>query len=187
MRWNTFGSLAALLCIPALCLSRGAKAETFTFTASGIGYSFSASGTLSGTVDPNDPSAFDITTGSGQVNGVPLSLVNPGTTAGNNIAVSYPDAEGTAYYNYDNVVYTAGTSLDLYGLLFSDNGDDTNFFFQNGSYGFTNDEGNTLTFPITFSLVDTTSATAVTPEPSSVLLLATGMLGTCCLLRRRLA
>lgn len=188
VRLAGFVSTAALLLSCSLLLSSGARAESFTFTASGAsdGYTLSASGTLTGNVDPTNPTAYDITGVSGQVNGTSLTLVTPGTTAGNNIAVSYPTASGTAYYNYDNVVYDTGASLDLYGLLFSDGTDHANFYLQNGQYIFANDADNTG-FPVTFTLVDTTSAVAATPEPSSILLLATGMCGSVLLLRRRLA
>lgn len=187
MRLKKFCSAAILLYASSLCSSAKARADTFTFTSGGVGYAFSASGTLTGVADPSVSGAFDITGGFGQVNGVAMTLVNPGTTAGNNVAVTYTDSYGTAYYNYDNVVYTNGSALDLYGLLFADGGDHTNFFAQNGQTSFTNDEANTTSFPITFSVTDTSTSAAVTPEPSSMLLLATGMLGTAVVLRRRLA
>lgn len=186
MRLKPFVLSAALLCLPAFCLSSGARAETFAFTASAPGSLFFASGTLIGSVDPTDSSAFDITGVNGQVDGFALTLVTPGTSAGHNIAVKYPTATGTAYYNYDNVVYDTGASLDLYGLLFSDNGDHANFYLQNGQYIFASDENNTGS-PIAFTLLDTTSPVAATPEPSSLLLLATGVFGTALVLRRRLA
>ena len=166
------------------------SAETFTFTANGVGSAFSASGTLTGVADPSTPGAFDITGGVGTANGTPFSLVTPGgTSTGNPVNVTYNTAGGPYYYTYDNVVYTQGAALDLYGLLFSEPTDHLNFFVQNGTFVYSNDASGANDFLVNFTLTDTTDAgptpVASTPEPSSIALLGTGLLGGLNLLRRR--
>lgn len=159
-------------CLPALFLTCAAlaNADTFTFTATGIGFNFSASGTLTGHVDPGDSSAFDITSATGVVvNGIASALVTPGGTVGNPVTVNFNNGHPFPSYIYDNVVYTSGPSLDTDGLLFSTGNDHSNFFYSGGTYYYTNDEiatGKAINFSITH-----------VPEPVTFAFLGTTLLG----------
>lgn len=165
------------------------SAETFTFTANGIGNAFYAVGTLTGVTDPSTAGAFDITAGGGIANGTAFSLVTPGSTStADPVNIEYNTAGGPYYYTYDNVVYTQGAALDLYGLLFSEATDHLNLFLQNGTFVYSNDASGANDFLVNFTLTDTaigTAPVAAAPEPSSLALFGTGLLGGFNLLRRR--
>ena len=107
---------AILLAFIGLLAAPSAFADTFTFTAAGA--NFAASGTLSGTRDPYNSTAFDIQSGTATINGAAYTLYTPSGNSNNPQTVTFPGVPDGGY-NYDDVLYTTGTALDFYGLLFA--------------------------------------------------------------------
>ena len=157
--------LPALALVSALAIPAAAHADAFDFSAIGSSGSFSGSGTL--TAAANGSGAYLITdiTGTGVT-----GLVAPGGFNGN-----------------DNLLFpSAMPTLDTHGFSFTDvNGPDhydVNIFNSGSGYSaYLRDEDNlTQTVPVTFSL-----SSAATPEPSSLILLGTGVLGVLGLGRKK--
>jgi hypothetical protein len=171
----------ALLALSGLSLTAApvyASSTTFTFTISGVGYS--GSGTLTGIADPSNAAAYDLTSGSGTLNGTPITLnYTPGVDIGN------PGMDLFAGASYNNVLYPSGASLlDGYGLDLAYGSDILVPYFSGGQYQLYD---TTRPFyadvtPISFAV----TAVAPTPEPSGIVLLGTGIAGAAILMRRRL-
>lgn len=159
--------------------STTALADTFNFSFGTPGVSaFNGSGTLTGSlVAPGEYliSAVTGTTNTGNgTNRVIAGIEAPGT---------FPTEMngGVVPPNDNDLFFTAATgyTFDTAGLSYSlNNGAQINLFLDLGEYLFrSNGEGVFETAPI--------SITAATPEPGTLLLMGTGMLGTLGLLRRR--
>ncbi|QHS51287.1 PEP-CTERM sorting domain-containing protein [Edaphobacter sp. 12200R-103] len=160
---------SCLLAVAAVCAtsSLAAHADTFNFAVSGSAGGFSGSGILETT--PNGSGQYLITGIS--ATGV-TGIIAPGGFNGN-----------------DNLLFpTNAQTLDPNGFSFSAaNGPDSfdvNVYNDGtGYFAFFRDEDNfTDTLPITF---DVTPAASPVPEPGTLLLLGTGILGVAGSLRRK--
>lgn len=193
-RWITLWgiSLAALLCCSA------AKADSFSFNFSGSGFTGSGTFTASATTTPGQYLISDI---SGTTNGVAItgllgtfSFPPIGDLANDN-DLYFPLFEGGALDN-DGLSFKTGTGAGT---------TDYNIYYLSGVPAGTYDlissadpptDGNPNDYPTymldTFSIIDTTTGTPITtpptsatPEPGSLVLLATGVLCMAGTMRRR--
>ena len=153
------------IAVALFCFASVGHAETFTFTAIGAG--FSASGTLTGVVDPYNAQAFDIGSGMATINGTSATLYTPSGDSEHVQTVDFTGSGPYGGYNYDDVVYTSGLALDADGLLFTVGTNHVNLYVNNGAY-LNTDDYHPNGSPNTFVL------TQVTPEPTSLMLVATG-------------
>ncbi len=194
MRHPLVATSAALLALSCFLHTTPAHADTFLLTASSpataVNTAVVATATLTGTPDPTVAGAFDLTSGSGTWNGEAITLYLPSATAGTFQTANFT-TPGAPSYEYDNVVYTSGNNglaLDEYGLLFSSATDNYNPFIQGTGYVYTDNETdygfNAPLYTLTLTDLGPTP-TSTTPEPTSIALLGTGLLGTAGVLRRR--
>jgi hypothetical protein len=178
-----FCTAAALL----LSISVAAHAESFTFTFSGGGVS--GSGTLTGVADPFTAGAIDIQSATGEIDGFSIEL-EPGSMFNSSGFVVDP----SGLFTSNDVIYTAGGSQNLLGgdtgalvdgagITFEDSHGTLDNIFSGGGYQFFNSPGNyPNTNQVTFSAIEVAPAV---PEPSSLALFGTGLLGAVGLVRRR--
>lgn len=153
--------------------STAALADTFSFSFGTAGVdAFNGSGTLTGSLI--GPGIYQITAVTGTTN----------TGNGTNRPISGIDAVD-GFQDNDNILdMNAGASyFDYDGLSYSlMNGAMINLYLTDGEI-LERSNGSTVTEAVPITIADTT---AVTPEPGTLLLMGTGMLGTLGMLRRRL-
>ena len=174
--------LPCLACLlVSLTAASSARADSFTYTFFGNG--FSANGVLTGTADPFQANAFDVTAATLTLNGTdyPASVTSATDTA---------DPGFNDGFTFDNVIYTSGaTTLDQNGLLLSlENGALLADFSYNNGYQIALRSAGDPTDTTIYALANfqaTQVAPTPTPEPSTLLFLGTGALLFSSLSRRK--
>jgi len=174
-------SVAALLSCPA------AFADTFNFSFSGSG--FMGSGTFTATETSPTSGQYLITNVTGTTNGVTISgLLAPGVYPG-------PTSGDPANDNLLFVPLVNGGALDINGFSWATaDGTDWNLYYYDPGYGLVTDANFDSYDYLSLTVTDTTTgvtlvgaptAVAPTPEPGSLVMLGTAVLGMAAMVRRR--
>ncbi len=191
-----------------------AKADTFDFRFGGPGVSGTVALTYGRTTDAKYPQAFELTGISGTFSDAKLGLIDTSITGLEAIKPAMPEpgnmlppadfsryfvAAGTQHgsISYDNLLFPGGSPqtatsypphggfTDIYGLLFTIAGGEVVNFWSNGVFPGSPQADYGVTVSTSARQLDAvgTGVTA-TPEPGTLWLLGTGVVGV--LARRRL-
>ena|ERR1700742_323824 len=171
----------ALAALALAALTQTSKADTFTFSFTGN--SFNGSGTIVATQEGNS-NVYDITSITGTTAGQTITgLLGVNTFDGNDNKL-YDPGNFFGAFNFDDsgVSYTIGSGANLSQVNLGQGG-----FLNLQIIGDLNPpgKGSDVTEAIDFNVTKDPSAPAV-PEPSTLALFGTGILGAAGAIRRRL-
>jgi PEP-CTERM motif len=163
---RVFAVVAVLFLLFAGTQSMFADSTSFDFSFSGAGISGSGMFTVT-MVSGNE---FLVSAISGTQNGLSMTLLAPGAFAQNN-----------------NDIFSSSPFLTIGGVAFTANGAMYNVYFNPGTAGYFECSSvpclNGTGTPITFSITEVTAV----PEPGTLMLLGSGVLGLAGVIRRKLA
>lgn len=167
-------------CIETACATP--ISQNFSFTTAPVNGSVTYTGVLilSGTVDPFDSTAVDVTTLGGSINGKSVSLVP--LSGSPNSQVYGTDSKGL--FLADNVYFTKGTPYDVYGLLFSD-GTNLYNFVGGGVFPWAPSPAPGIYLSEVPFNAPVVPRGASTPEPTTLALCGTGILAVAGFARRK--
>jgi len=212
MRHKFLYSAAALL---LAALTSQAHASIYQLSFGGPGVSGDLTLTYGAGTDSKYPQATEITAINGLFTDTNIGIVNATITgivpinhaapeATNLLAPNdfskFPVAVGTmdGSLSYDNLIYFGGSPqtatdypfhggiLDIYGLLFTLNNGDVVNFWSNGITPGTTLPDYGVAVATSATTLDYTGGVAITPEPSTLLMLGTGLSGLIVTLKRKL-
>lgn len=176
-----FSLALGALALATLC-AQTSKADTFSFSFTG--FSFNGAGTITATKEGNT-NVYDVTGITGTSNGQTITgLLGIGTFDNNDNKLYDPgNFFGTLDFDQQGISYTIGTGGNVSEVNLAEG---SGIFFLNefadlNAPGRGNDKLEQINFEVT-----KISSTSPVPEPGTLALLGTGILGAAGAIRRRL-